>query len=334
MSEPIRVVIIEDDADVAMFVKTVLEKKDRCVVHAVDNPHVVLEAVEQFEPDVVITDIELPGMSGLDLITGIRALRPGIPVLVMTAHASVDHAVTALRNQADEFVTKPVTSSALIDHVERMAALAQERAAARHEPEVVVAIGAHPDDVEFGVGGILAGHAAKGDQVVILTLSRGDREGGVRQAWAECSAAAAVIGAQAMFEDIPQPLHRTGQLHDTITKVITEFAPTVVYLPSKSDSDPDHLDVHFATLVAATGARTIACYQSSSATVDFRPNRFVTIDGHTDTKLRMLEAFGGDARPEYLEPDYVLATARAWSRFGQGRYCEPLEILSESREVG
>lgn len=335
MTEPIRVVIIEDDPDVAMFVKTVLEKKDRCTVLAVDDPQVVVEAVASFRPDVVITDIELPGASGLDLIEGIRATRPGIPIIVMTAHASLDHAVTALRNQADEFLTKPVSSADLVDHVERMARVARERAAARQEPEVVLAIGAHPDDVEVGVGGILAAHAAAGDRVVILTLSRGDREGGIRQAWAECSASAEVIGAHAALEDIPQPLGRTEPVNQTIAKAVAEFAPTIVYTPSKNDADPDHRAVHHATLVAAAGARTIACYQGSSATVDFRPNRFVSIDGHTDTKLRMLACFDGfGERPRHLQPDFALATARAWSRFGHGEHCEPLEVVSDSGEVG
>jgi LmbE family N-acetylglucosaminyl deacetylase len=138
-----------------------------------------------------------------------------------------------------------------------------------------------------------------------------------------------------VLEDIPRPLGRTGPVNDVIAKAVAEFKPTIVYTPSKNDADPDHRAVHNATLVAAAGARTIACYQGSSATVDFRPHRFVSIDGHTETKLRMLECFARSGeRPAYLDPGFAIATARAWSRFGHGEHCEPLEVVSDSGEVG
>lgn len=333
MTDPIRVLIIEDDADVAMFVKTVLEKKNLCTVLALDDPHQVPGAVDRFAPDLVITDIELPGMSGLELISGIRAQRPGIPVIVMTAHASIDHAVTALRNQADEFLTKPVASADLVAHVERMAEVGRQRIAAQTMPEIVLAIGAHPDDVEVGVGGILAAHAAAGDHVTILTLSKGDIDGGIRAAWAEGSASAAVIGAQLVLEDLQQPLGRVGPVDATIAREIERLAPTIIYAPSRNDDDPDHRAVHHASLVTGAHVRTLACYQARSATVDFKPNRFVTIDGHTDTKLAMLANFRRGSLPDYLSPDFALATARAWSRFGQGQYCEPLELIRDAAAV-
>ena len=129
MSEPFRVIVIEDDPDVALFSKTVLEKRELCVVLTIADPRAVGAAVLDFVPDLVITDIELPGASGLELIGVIRELRPGIPVIVMTAHASLDYAVTALRSQADEFLTKPVTSADLVGHVTRLATKARESAA-------------------------------------------------------------------------------------------------------------------------------------------------------------------------------------------------------------
>ncbi|MEQ1738045.1 MAG: response regulator, partial [Rhodoglobus sp.] len=169
MSEPFRVIVIEDDPDVALFSKTVLEKRELCEVLTISDPRIVGESVLEFVPDMVITDIELPGASGLELIGVIRELRPGIPIIVMTAHASLDYAVTALRSQADEFLTKPVASADLIAHVTRLSTQAREAAASAPQKQIVLAIGAHPDDVEVGVGGILAAHAAAGDSVTILT---------------------------------------------------------------------------------------------------------------------------------------------------------------------
>jgi CheY-like chemotaxis protein/LmbE family N-acetylglucosaminyl deacetylase len=334
MSEPFRVIVVEDDPDVALYSKTVLERRGECVVVTIADARAVPGVVSDFEPDVLVTDIELPGMSGLDLIAQVRDIRPDLPVIVMTAHASVDYAVTALRNQADEFLTKPVTAAALLGHVTRLGAaarLARESAPAR---QVVLAIGAHPDDVEVGVGGILAVHRAAGDSVTILTLSRGMRDGGIQGAWTESSRSAEVIGARLILEDAVGTTHATASPLEIIRKVIAEVEPTVLYVHSKNDDNHDHRAVHDAALVAGSKVRTVACYQGTGATVDFRPNRFISIDGHTDAKLEMLACFAGhDDRPGYLEPDFALATARAWSRYGSGSYTEALEIVRDSAAV-
>lgn len=322
--------VVEDDPDVALYSKTVLERKGDCIVYTLTDARAAVEVIADFDPEVLVTDIELPGMSGLDLVAQVREARPQLPVIVMTAHASVDYAVTALRNHADEFLTKPVSAAALLGHVTRLGAASRLAVASAERPEVVLAIGAHPDDVETGVGGILAAHRAAGDTVTILTLSRGMRDGGIQGAWNEASRSASVIGATLVLEDALNSLSGPTAL-DVIRRTVSELAPTVVYTHSKNDDNQDHRAVHDATLVAATTVRTLACYQGTRATVDFRPNRFISIDGHTDTKLAMLECFAnGQERPEYLDPDFALATARAWSRFGGGRHTEALEIVRDS----
>ncbi|MFF1875537.1 response regulator, partial [Kitasatospora herbaricolor] len=162
-----RVCVIEDDPDVALYMKTVLEKRADAVVLAITAPAIALQSIAEFEPDVVITDIEMPGISGLDLLKALRSSHPGMPVVVMTAHVSVDYAVSALRAQADEFLTKPIASADLVSIVNRLAEQGRTRKAAQ-APQVVLAIGAHPDDVEIGVGGILSAHRDAGNDVVIL----------------------------------------------------------------------------------------------------------------------------------------------------------------------
>ena len=285
----------------------------------------------------MLTDIEMPGMSGLDLIAQVRQVKPGLPVIVMTAHASVDYAITALRYDANEFLTKPVSSADLVSTVTHLAQEARLAAAAavNSEPESVLAIGAHPDDVESGVGGILAAHRAAGDRVTILTLSAGMRPGGIQQAWNEGSRSAELIGAELLLEDALGGAHPSGlSLLDIIKKAVADVDATVVYVHSKNDDNQAHQAVHDATLLAASKVRTVACYQGTSSTPDFRPNRFVSIDGFTDAKLAMLASFAvGQERPTYLEPDFALATARAWSRYGTGSHNEALEIVRDSAAV-
>lgn len=331
MIHPYRVVVVEDDPDVAFFTKTVLEKRG-CVVSVIADPLMALSAIGRFDPDVVITDIEMPGMTGFDLIDQIHANHPGLPVVVMTAHVSVDYAIAALRRQADEFLTKPVPSTQLMAVVTRLAGNYRRAQAEAPAREVVLAIGAHPDDVEIGVGGILAAHRAAGNSVTILTLSQGARGGEAQNRQNESLMAAELIGARLFLEDLEDTrISNADPTVGIIERVVAEINPSIVYTHSNHDRHQDHRAVHDATLVASRGVRTVACYQSPSATVDFRPNRFVSIDGFTDTKKALLALFASQAEIRwYLEPDFVLATARYWSRYGGGATSEPLEIVWES----
>ena len=331
--EPYRVIVIEDDHDVAILTKTILERSGECVVMVIEDPRVVEDSVALFQPDVVVSDIELPGTTGLELIDKIRAVQPGTPIIMMTAHASLEYAVEALRSQADEFLTKPVPGQLLVGHVTRLGAVSRERRTHKHH-EVVLAIGAHPDDAEVGVGGTLAAHVAAGDAVTILTLTRGTNAGGVQRAWQQSSSSAAVIGASAELENTANDGLETTEVADVIRRAIDRLVPTILYVHTKSDQNADHRLVHDAALGTAGRVPTFACYQGSSASVDFRPNRFVPIDGFTDAKLEMLATFGteGDREAE-LDPDFVLSTARAWSRFGQGKYCEALEIIRDTAQL-
>ncbi|MCU1524100.1 MAG: response regulator [Microbacteriaceae bacterium] len=334
VAQPYRVIVVEDDTDVAFYTKTALEKRG-CVVRVVFDPMLAGAAIASFEPDVVITDIEMPGLTGLDLIDQIRAERPGTPVVVMTAHVSIDYAIAALRSQADEFLTKPVTSSDLISVVTRLGEEFRRARAATPPHDIVLAIGAHPDDVEIGVGGLLAAHRAAGDSVTILTLSRGARGGEADDRQNESLAAAELLGARLFLEDlVDTQISNADPTIDIIERVVRETAPTIVYTHSNHDRHQDHRAVHDATLVATCAVRTVACYQSPSATVDFRPNRFVSIDGFTDAKIALLSCFASQAAIRwYLEPDVVVATARYWSRYGGGTSSEPLEIVRDSADV-
>ncbi|GAA0419604.1 response regulator [Leifsonia naganoensis] len=328
-----RVVVIEDDPDVAFFMKTVLEKRADAVVTAITDPSRALAAIADFEPDLVLTDIEMPGISGLDLLKELRSQYPGMPVVVMTAHVSVDYAVAALRSQADEFLTKPVASAVLVSIVTRLAEEGRTKRSASRQ-QVVLAVGAHPDDVEIGVGGILAAHRDAGNQVVILTLSRGARGGDANDRQHESLAAAELLGARLFLEDLEDThISAADPTVSIIERVVREVEPDIVYTHSAHDRHQDHRAVNAAVSVATRNVRTVCCFQSPSATIDFRPTRFVPIDGFTDAKLALIDCFRSQDLRAYLEHDFVLATARYWSRFGGGTMCEPLEVMRDTADI-
>ena len=96
VDDQVTVLVVEDDADTALFVRTVLERRGGMAVVVAHEAMAALAEATRRPPDVVLTDIQLPGMSGLELLGELRRLAPGVPVVVMTAFASVDYAVDAL----------------------------------------------------------------------------------------------------------------------------------------------------------------------------------------------------------------------------------------------
>jgi LmbE family N-acetylglucosaminyl deacetylase len=329
-----RVVVLDDDADVASYTRTVLERRAGCEVITLHDADDALAVIARFDPDVVVTDIEMPGMSGLELLALLREREAATKVVVLTAHASVDYAVAALRQQADEFLTKPVASAQLVEVVQRLAAARRAERAAR-PGSVVLAVGAHPDDVEIGVGGLLAAHRDAGDELVILTMSRGARGGASDDRQHESLAAAELLGARLFLKDLQDTrIPAADPTVGIVEEVVREVRPTVVYTHSRHDRHQDHRAVHDAVMVGTRDVPTVACFQSPSATVEFRPNRFATIDEFTDAKLALLDCFASQSGIRaYLEPDFVLATARYWSRFGTGRSVEPLEVIRDAGGV-
>jgi LmbE family N-acetylglucosaminyl deacetylase/CheY-like chemotaxis protein len=329
-----RILVVEDDPEAASFLIQVLGVRGGFdVTHTADPVAALLRASSE-SWDLVLTDVEMPGMTGIELLESLRRVAPDLPVAVMTAHATVHNAVSALRGRADEFLQKPLHPAQLTDTVSRL--VAKGRAERERKREVVLAIGAHPDDVEIGVGGTLAAHSQLGHQVAVLTLSRGSRGGLERERAEESEQAARILGAKLYLEDLEDTRISEGDpTIRIISRVIGEVQPTMIYTHSIHDVHQDHRNTHRAVMVAGRQIGRVFCFQSPSATVDFRPSKFVPVDGQLDAKLQAIEAFGSQvAVRAYLEPDLISATARYWSRFSDGRYAEAFEVIRDGASIG
>ncbi len=200
--------------------------------------------------------------------------------------------------------------------------------------ERVLAIGAHPDDVEIGCGGTLLDHRMRGDRISILTLSRGAIGGDTQQRVTESGATADALGAQLLFADLPDTEIDDGvRTIRLIESVIQRLDPTVVYVHSAHDNHQDHRAVSTAVRSAARGVRRVFAYQSPSATNDFLPTQFVNIDETVRRKVELLALFRSQDGRSYLEPELVTAGARYWARHlaASARYAEPFEVV---RSVG
>jgi two-component system response regulator HydG len=107
MTEKGRILVADDEESHRIMLRAVLQEEGYEVVGAADGPEAI-RAVEQEPFDLILLDIRMPGMDGIEALTEIRKISPYIPVLMMTAYASVKTAVEALKAGAFEYLIKPL----------------------------------------------------------------------------------------------------------------------------------------------------------------------------------------------------------------------------------
>jgi LmbE family N-acetylglucosaminyl deacetylase len=247
----------------------------------------------------------------------------------------------ATHNQEPQFLRKAIgcgvdgllfRPAGSAEFVEQALLLAREASARRRRQQKrVLAIGAHPDDVEIGCGGALAAHYDEYDLLHILTLSRGAAGGDTNIRMAEARNAAAMVGAQLKLENLRDTgIDAGAETISIIEAAIRELQATHVYTHSNEDTHQDHRAVHAASLVAARGVPNLYCYQSPSSTLDFKPHRFVDITHYIDRKIDLIGAHKSQVDcMESIQPDVILSTARYWGRFAGHVLAEPLQIVRE-----
>lgn len=324
--------LVEDDELLAALFMATLE--DRVAVTWVTSGEDALIRLGELRWDLLIADIELPGMNGIEMIRTARETDAHVAALVLSSHASFSYAVEAIRAGADDYLTKPADPEALRAKVDELVALSDSRRAKGHE--VVLAIGAHPDDVEIGCGGILLRHVAAGHDVSVLTLTGGEAGGIASDRALEARRAADLMGVRLFLTDLQDTsVSESGSTIQTISRVLAETGATTIYTHTAHDVHQDHRNVYRATRVAARQTPRLFCYQAPSSGVDYQPSRFVEIDDFLERKLEVIRAYTSQvAIRGYLEEDLLRATARYWGRFTRARYVEPLEVVRDSDVAG
>jgi CheY-like chemotaxis protein len=109
-----RILLVEDDQEAAYFAVHVLTTMGRFDVTHTADPRIALDRARSEPWDLVLTDLDLPAMTGLDLLGALRRAVPGLPVAVITADAGPGPGANAARRQADAFLQKPVPAAQLI----------------------------------------------------------------------------------------------------------------------------------------------------------------------------------------------------------------------------
>jgi DNA-binding NtrC family response regulator len=113
-----RVLIVDDEPRMGEVVRMVLRRAGITADVALGG-EAALEQLSQGVPDLLLTDLRMPGVDGLALMERARAIDADLPVILMTAHATLDNAIEALRLGAHDYVRKPFDNAELVARVER-----------------------------------------------------------------------------------------------------------------------------------------------------------------------------------------------------------------------
>jgi two-component system, response regulator FlrC len=154
------VLVVEDDAALREALVDTLHAAGLSALAAFDAPS-ALELLQNEQIALVISDVQMPGPNGYQLLSSIKQLRPDLPVVLMTAYGTVAQAVAAMREGATDYIVKPFDAQALIEMAKRQLAL-------RVVPNELVAV-----DPESKRLVALARKIAENDATVLITGESG-----------------------------------------------------------------------------------------------------------------------------------------------------------------
>jgi LmbE family N-acetylglucosaminyl deacetylase len=197
-------------------------------------------------------------------------------------------------------------------------------------PGRILAIGAHPDDIEIAAGAALAKMRDAGYYIQGLVLSQGEQGG-----HPDVRPGEAIRGAQFLGLDQAEVLNftdtRLSEQSVDITKAIEaaikKVEPDIIFTHSNHDLHQDHLTVYEATLRAARNTPiTILCYESPSVTPDFHPVYFIEVCNYVDVKIEAMREHWDQRKKPYMKSDLV--RGKLAFRGGQAKveYAEGFEV--------
>ncbi|NWF91523.1 MAG: sigma-54-dependent Fis family transcriptional regulator [Syntrophaceae bacterium] len=117
--ETLKILVVDDEAPVREMLRKGLSQMGGFSVEVAQSGSEAIEKIENEVFDLVLTDMKMPGMDGLELLKTIKGMRPDIMVILMTAYGSIETAVEAMRMGATDYVTKPIDLNELCIHISK-----------------------------------------------------------------------------------------------------------------------------------------------------------------------------------------------------------------------
>ena len=201
----------------------------------------------------------------------------------------------------------------------------------------ILAIGPHPDDIEFGCGGTLLKYAACGHRIFHLVLTDGSYGGDPAVRRAEQEAASRFIGSQLFwggFKDTE--LTGSRELIHKIDTVINEVTPDIVFLNFWADVHQDHRAAAQAGVSASRYVKEVLFFEVPS-TQHFEPDIFVDIQEVLDRKIQLLDLHASQVNRTRVANLSITESARSCANFrgfqGRVKYAEGFKAVRLLRDI-
>ena len=120
-----RILVIDDELDMLMLLRMIIEENTDCEVETTNNPSEGLKMVMEDDYDLVIADLKMPGMDGMEVFEELKEMRPDIPVIIITAYGSLETAEEARKKGVADFITKPFRKDTILFTMSRVLELAR-----------------------------------------------------------------------------------------------------------------------------------------------------------------------------------------------------------------
>jgi LmbE family N-acetylglucosaminyl deacetylase len=201
----------------------------------------------------------------------------------------------------------------------------------------ILAVGPHPDDIEFGCGGALLKYAAFGHRINLLILTDGSYGGDPLVRKAEQEEAARLIGARLFWGGYRDTeLQGSRELIQKIDGVISETQPDIVFLNFWADVHQDHRAAAQAAVSASRYIKEVLFYEVPS-TQHFEPDIFVDIEDVLDKKIQLLGLHASQVNRTKVANLSITESARSCANFrgfqGRVKYAEGFKSVRLLREI-
>jgi DNA-binding NtrC family response regulator len=114
-----KILIVDDEPDMLKLLSMTIQRKTPYQVTVTNNPIEALELAKKGDFDLVITDLKMPGLDGIELLRAVKSLNPDTPVIMMTAYGTVESASEAMEKGGFDFITKPFRIEHILFTIDR-----------------------------------------------------------------------------------------------------------------------------------------------------------------------------------------------------------------------
>jgi LmbE family N-acetylglucosaminyl deacetylase len=167
---------------------------------------------------------------------------------------------------------------------------------------VLIAVGAHPDDIELGCGGTISVASAAGRKVIAVYLTKGEKSGNPETRMSESKKALSILGVEEAFfgNFVDTEIPNSHKVIKFLEDLYEKFKPDTVLTHTTHDSHQDHRQIGWLSLSAFRNASKLLAYETPRVTGDFSPTYFVDISNHVKSKWEALKCHESQKAKRYI----------------------------------